>query len=175
MEAYILHMFALIGAVVCSLLVLRFKDLLSCGVALGGCGFFVAWAYFAVRAPDLGVVQLLVEVIKMCILVLVVAKTHRVGFSTEPFRVRAVTAVCLALLFFGFVFFVAPDISRYGGEPPEITGRYVSSGPSETGSKNIVTSILLGFRAYDTVGEVCVLFISIVGISIILARRKGED
>lgn len=174
MEAYILHMFALMGAVVCSLLVLRFKDLLSCAIALGGCGFFVAWAYFAVRAPDLGVIQLLIEVIKMCILVLVVAKTHRVGFSMEPLRTRVLTASCLAIVFFCFVLFISPAISPFGAEAPELAKRYIRSGEKETGSGNLVTAILLGFRAYDTIGEVCVLFVSIMGISIILARRKGE-
>ncbi len=167
-----LHLFALGAAIACSILVLRLRDLLSCAIALGGCGFFVAWVYFALRAPDLGVVQLLVEVIKMCILVIAVAKTHRVAFSVESFRTRVLMATCLAVLFFAFVFYIAPAMSPYGAEPSELARNYASSGEAETGSANLVTSILLGFRAYDTVGEICVLFVSVVGISIVLRSRK---
>jgi multisubunit Na+/H+ antiporter MnhB subunit len=172
LAAEYLHIFSLAAALACALLVLRLRDLLSCAIALGGCGFFISWAYFALQAPDLGVVQLLVEVIKMCILVLVVAKTNRVAFSVESRRVRVLVATCLASVFFLFVFAIAPAISPYGGEAPEIVGRYVERGYNETGSDNVVTSILLGFRAYDTVGEICVLFVSILGVAILLRKKE---
>jgi multisubunit Na+/H+ antiporter MnhB subunit len=87
-------------------------------------------------------------------------------------RIRLTVAAGLALVLFCFVLFIAPQMSPYGGEPPDLARRYAQSGAEETGSSNLVTSILLGFRAYDTVGEICVLLISIVGISIVL-RRKG--
>jgi len=167
-----LHMFSLVAAIACALLVIRLRDLLSCAIVLGGCGFFISWIYFALRAPDLGVVQLLVEVIKMCILVLVVAKTNRVAFLVESRRIRVLVATGLAVIFFLFAFAVAPAISPYGGEGPEITGSYVELAEAETGSENVVTSILLGFRAYDTIGEICVLFVSILGVSILLRRRE---
>lgn len=173
MDAEYLHIFSLVAAVACALLVLRLKDLLSCALALGGCGFFISWAYFALKAPDLGVVQLLVEVIKMCILVIVVAKTHRVAFSVESRRVRILVAACLASIFFIFVFAVSPAISPYGGDAPNISRRYVELGSDETGSDNLVTSILLGFRVYDTVGEICVLLVSILGVAILLRKREA--
>jgi multisubunit Na+/H+ antiporter MnhB subunit len=174
MLAESLHIFSLLAAIACALLVLRLRDLLSCAIALGGCGFFISWAYFALQAPDLGVVQLLVEVIKMCILVLVVAKTHRVAFSIESRRVRIVAATCLTCVFFLFAFAIAPAISPYGGEGTEIGTDYVEMSSDETGSENVVTSILLGFRAYDTVGEICVLFVSILGVAILLRKREVD-
>jgi multisubunit Na+/H+ antiporter MnhB subunit len=172
MMAEYLHIFSLVAAIACALLVLRLRDLLSCAIALGGCGFFISWAYFALRAPDLGVVQLLVEVIKMCILVLVVARTHRVAFSIESRRVRLAVASLLACILFIFVFAVAPALSPYGGEGTELAQRYVEHASDETGSENVVTSILLGFRAYDTVGEICVLFVSILGVAILLRKKE---
>ncbi len=176
MYEHTIHIFGLLAAIACALLVMHFRDLLSCALALGGCGFFVAWVYFAVKAPDLGVVQLVIEVIKMCVLIIVVAKTNRIGFSAEPRRTRLLVAAALTLLLFSFVFVALPPISPYGGSPSELAQRYVESGESETGSANIVTSILLGFRAYDTLGEVCVLFVSIVGISHIMKRgRKRRE
>ena len=173
MYGFTLHIFGLLATVACAVLVMHLKDLLSCALALGGCGFFVAWVYFALRAPDLGVVQLLVEVIKMCVLIIVVAKTNRVGFSVESRRTRLLIAVVLTALLFSFASLALPSMSPYGGEPTELARSYARSGEGETGSANIVTSILLGFRAYDTLGEVCVLFVSVVGITL-LVRRKGE-
>jgi len=166
------HLFALASAIACSVLVLRLKDLLSSAVCLGAVGFFISCSYFALRAPDLGVVQMVTEVIKTCILVLVVAKTHRVAVAVEPRRIRMLVALSLALALLIFAAFVAPALSPFGGEAPELVSKYADSGRSETGSSNLVTAILLGFRAYDTLGEVCVLFVSILGIAVVTKKVK---
>lgn len=46
----------------------------------------------------------------------------------------------------------------------------------ETGARNLVESILLDYRAYDTFGEVMVLYISITGIMILGKKifHKGD-
>ncbi len=43
----------------------------------------------------------------------------------------------------------------------------------EAGSINLVEAILLNYRAYDTFGEVMVLYVSIAGI-LILSEQKKE-
>ncbi|MGM0509640.1 MAG: hydrogen gas-evolving membrane-bound hydrogenase subunit E [Thermoplasmatota archaeon] len=43
-----------------------------------------------------------------------------------------------------------------------------------TGATNLVEAIILDFRAYDTFGEVMVLYIAIAGV-IILSKRLGSD
>ncbi len=43
---------------------------------------------------------------------------------------------------------------------------------AESGSANIVTSIVVNYRGFDTLGEVTVLFVSITGVGIILYGMK---
>jgi len=52
-----------------------------------------------------------------------------------------------------------------------VSRKYLETGAEETGATNIVTSILLDFRAYDTIGEATVLFTAIIGAFVILRRR----
>ena len=55
------------------------------------------------------------------------------------------------------------------------SNHYLQEGLEETGSANIVTSVILDYRAYDTLGEATVIFTAIVGALTILrakARRK---
>lgn len=40
--------------------------------------------------------------------------------------------------------------------------RYIEQGLSETGAVNIVTGMILDYRAFDTFGESCVLFVAFV-------------
>ena len=42
----------------------------------------------------------------------------------------------------------------------EVSARYIEKGLEETGAVNIVTGMILDYRAFDTFGESCVLFIA---------------
>ncbi len=44
----------------------------------------------------------------------------------------------------------------------------------EVGSGNIVTAIVVGYRGFDTLGEVTVLFISALGVAFMLSSPKQE-
>jgi len=55
---------------------------------------------------------------------------------------------------------------------------YLKSGLKQTGAANIVAAILLDYRAYDTLGEVTVLFAAILGALAILrgvTKKNRKD
>lgn len=56
----------------------------------------------------------------------------------------------------------------------EVSARYIESGLQETGAVNIVTGMILDYRAFDTFGESNVLFISTVTVLILLHNKKKE-
>ncbi|MDH3642357.1 MAG: DUF4040 domain-containing protein [Gammaproteobacteria bacterium] len=51
---------------------------------------------------------------------------------------------------------------------------YLDASPSEIGIPNVVTSVLASYRAYDTLGEVTVIFTAGVGVLVLLGRRRGR-
>lgn len=57
----------------------------------------------------------------------------------------------------------------------EVSRRYIEKGLQETGAVNIVTGMILDYRAFDTLGESHVLFIATCTVLILLRldRRKG--
>jgi len=52
--------------------------------------------------------------------------------------------------------------------------RYLNQGPEETGCPNVVTAVILGYRNYDAMGEMVVLFTTLVAALAILGR-EGEE
>ncbi len=52
---------------------------------------------------------------------------------------------------------------------------YYKEHQSRTGSDNLVEAILLDFRAYDTFGEVMVLYVAIAGVIILGKTLKRRD
>ena len=59
----------------------------------------------------------------------------------------------------------------------EVPQRYIESGLQETGAVNIVTGMILDYRAFDTLGESHVLFIATCTVPILLRidKKKGKD
>lgn len=56
----------------------------------------------------------------------------------------------------------------------EVSARYIESGLQETGAVNIVTGMILDYRAFDTFGESCVLFIASCCVLVLLRIDKDD-
>lgn len=52
-----------------------------------------------------------------------------------------------------------------------IAPRYLEEGPEKTGVPNVVTAVLASYRAFDTLGEVAVVFTAGMGVIALLGRR----
>lgn len=81
---------------------------------------------------------------------------------------------CCLVLMAVFLYMVA-HITRFGEEDPravEVARRYVEEGLEETGAVNIVSGMILDYRAFDTLGESHVLFTALVCVMILLRRDR---
>jgi len=62
------------------------------------------------------------------------------------------------------------------GAPKTKVGRYyIEEGVEETGAANIVTSVVVSYRGFDTLGEVTVLFIAAIGLGAVLTAGVKEE
>src|SRR6185436_221641 len=58
---------------------------------------------------------------------------------------------------------------------PALGAAYVDLVPRELGAPNVITGILLTYRAFDTLGEVAVLFMVAAGVGLVLKTRKRRS
>jgi len=62
------------------------------------------------------------------------------------------------------------------GAPKTKVGRYyINEGVEETGAVNIVTSVVVNYRGFDTLGEVTVLFIAAIGLGATLTASTKRE
>ena len=95
-----------------------------------------------------------------------------IGRSRERFRsfylaVALVSCVALTLV----MLYTISNLPQYGEENPrttEVVNRYVEEGLQETGAVNVVSGMILDYRAFDTLGESHVLFTALVCVLILL-------
>jgi multicomponent Na+:H+ antiporter subunit A len=135
-------------------------------VLLGGVGIGMTVQIFMLGAADVGLTQLLVEVLTVLVIMLVLRKLP-LEFSNarHPKHGRnAVIAVGTGLAA-GLAAFTV--IGRRGRS--EVADYYIANAPEVTGGDNIVNVILVEFRALDTFGELVVLGMAGIAIIAVLA------
>lgn len=78
--------------------------------------------------------------------------------------------LCLAIIFvlLWTVVYLPPFGAADNPANNEVAARYIESGLKETGAVNIVTGMILDYRAFDTFGESCVLFIASCCVLVLL-------
>jgi len=76
----------------------------------------------------------------------------------------------LIFIALGWVLFSGIDVALM--PPPELKNHFLTKGVKETGAVNLVSSIYLGYRAFDTLGETVVLLLAVSGIMMIFEVKK---
>ena len=64
----------------------------------------------------------------------------------------------------------------FGAPKERVGGYYLRHGREQTGAANIVTSVVISYRGFDTLGEVTILFTAALGVGTVLSLlRKKEE
>ena len=87
----------------------------------------------------------------------------------------AVTAVFLTGLLLWTVSYEPSYGDPNAPENNEVAVRYIEKGLEETGAVNIVAGMILDYRAFDTFGESCVLFVALCCVLLLLRVDADED
>jgi multicomponent Na+:H+ antiporter subunit B len=152
------------------------KDLLSAVIACGIVGYGLVICFLLLKAPDLAIVQIVVETISLIIMVAVVLDSSREEPYSKPDPqgyVTAVTAAFLAIVLFYFFRTALGTLDVFGESTLRMAGPYIEGATQKTGSANLVTGVVFDFRGYDTLGEATVLVTAVLGVLTIL-RIKGK-
>jgi multisubunit Na+/H+ antiporter MnhB subunit len=132
--------------------------------------------FLLLRAPDLAIVQIVVDTITLIIMVAVVINSSREEayskLDTQGY-ISAVTGILILgiLLYFFTVSIQTLDV--LGTSSLRMAKYYIEGAAQKTGSANLVTGVVFDFRGYDTMGEAVVLVTAVLGVLTIL-RLKGK-
>ena len=102
-------------------------------------------------------------------------------FFTHNSKMRTfykIFAVLFCLTFAAILLYMITYLPRFGGATNpgvnEVTERYIEQGMNEAGVVNIVTGLVLFYRAFDTFGESTVLFLA-ASLVLVLLRIDTKD
>lgn len=159
-----------------ALFAIHAKDLLSAVIACGIVGYGLVICFLLLKAPDLAIVQIVVDTITLIIMVAVVLDSSREeSFSKldTSGRITAVTGIIIMAVLFYFFIIASSPLDVLGKSTLRMAGPYIEGAAQKTGSANLVTGVVFDFRGYDTMGEAVVLVTAVLGVLAIL-RLKGK-
>jgi len=103
------------------------------------------------------------------------AYTSGLKLLRQIYRLLAIL-ICVAIVL--FLLWTVNALPPFGqADNPmnnEVSARYLEDGPTETGAANMVTGMILDYRAFDTFGESTVLFTAACAVLLLLKLNSCE-
>ncbi len=169
----VLILLMIVGAIVA----IETPNTLYSVISVGAVGFLLSIVFLFLSAPDLAITQIAVEVITLVLLLRAASCTERepdYAPRISVSKIAALTMLIILAIFTAGMFaelpaFGSPVMERFADAPSKT---YLRNGLQETGAANIVTAVLLDYRAYDTLGEATVLFCAITGALVIMRQQS---
>jgi len=172
LDLHLLIIFMIIGAIIA----VEVKDLLSSVVALGAVGLGLSIIFLILKAPDVAITQLVVEILALIILIRATLKKDLPFSTSGRWILNTVITLCFIGLFLAVAHKCFKDLPEFGYPTMRVASTYLKEGLPKTGAANIVASVILDYRAFDTLGEATVLFTAVIGVLAVVRRigRKKE-
>ena len=165
-EIHLLLIFMIAAAIIA----VAAKDLLSSVVAIGAVGIGLSLAFLVLRAPDLAMMQLVVEILSLVMLIRATIRKDLPFSTSGRWFFNTAATICFVAVFLTAAFFAIRSMPQFGSPVMKVSKFYLDEGLSRTGAYNLIAAIALNFRSLDTLGETTVLFTAIVGV-LAVARR----
>ncbi|KQU25551.1 cation:proton antiporter [Methylobacterium sp. Leaf94] len=149
---------------------------LSAAIFVGGAGLVSSLTFLWLSAPDLAVTQILVEIVTTVMLLLGLrwlpkrdAAIPAPASEAARARRRRIVDLCIA----AFAGLGLAGLAYAVMTRPAVDGIarwFVEEAYPQAGGRNVVNVLLVDFRAFDTLGEICVL--GIVGLTVFALLRR---
>ena len=172
-ELYPILIFMILAAIVA----VEIRDMLSSVIAVGTVGLGLSVTFLMLKAPDLAITQLVVEILCLILLIRGTIKKDIPFKRKHVDYFRFLCAIVFIVIFLYFAHLAFAGLPPFGEPYMRVSEAYVTRGLAETGAANMVGSVLLDFRAYDTLIEASVLFTAVLGVIVVLrsiGRIKDE-
>lgn len=148
-------------------------------IAMSIIGFLVTFYFILFRAPDLAMTQILVESATLLLVLLLLSRFPRTANASDSESRSSLRRNLARILISTGLGTMATLISLIALAPkhPDAAGTYYleNTVPLAHGT-NAVNTLLVDFRGFDTLFEICVLVIATLGaIGLFMRHRRSQD
>lgn len=161
-----------LAAAVAAVATIAMKNRMAAVATIGVVGIAISVTFVSFGAPDLALTQVLIEILTVVLFVLVFAALPSFQSLTKPavrYRDAAIAGVFGVLMAFLVLAVIsAPEI-------PSINIYFAQNSFPVAFGRNVVNTILVDFRAIDTLGEITVLCAAALGVHNLVRLRPAKQ
>ena len=160
---------------ICAIAILRLRDLFAVTMMFGLFSLIAAGLFVTMHAPDVAFTEAAVGAGISTILIL--ATLGQTARREKPQAGRNVLVPLLVVWVTGAaLIYGTADLPVFGDpEAPahvHVAPYYIDNTDEFIGIPNMVAAVLASYRAYDTLGEVVVVFAAVIGVIVLLGLRR---
>src|SRR3989338_7948387 len=138
MELQLLLIFMIAGAIAA----VEIEDLLSSVIAVGVVGLGLSMAFLILKAPDLAITQLVVEILCLIILIRATINKDLPLIKDGRWLFNTVSTLLFIFIFLIFAYFALKELPQFGSPIMRVADEYIKTGLEKTGATNLVASII---------------------------------
>lgn len=165
--------FIIIFMICAGILAAEIKDLISSVVALSAVGLGLCLAFLVLKAPNLAITQLVVEILCVVVFIRATIKRGLPVVKDGRWLFNTIATVVFIASFLLFAYFALKELPNFGNPLMRVSQAYIEQGLAKTGSTNLITAVTLNFRNYDALAEAAVLFAAMIA-ALAIMRKKGK-
>ncbi len=142
-------------------------------LALGFIGALVTASFALYSAPDLALTQLVIELLMVVLLMLGISKMLKTFNVSAPRRVLSLQLAFSAAFGVMVTFLLLTVLAT--PQHPSIAPFFLENSAALAKAKNVVNTILVDFRGFDTLGEITVVGMAALAVfAMVRAVREGR-
>jgi multisubunit Na+/H+ antiporter MnhB subunit len=174
-----LNAFLLILAIVATLASILFRRHLVAALSLGVAGYAIGGVFLLELAPDVALVQFLIETLATVLIIIILARTsaQERGKAMANLwghsRAGIIRDIVISAALGGTVAVFALAAVGSRPTPNPVAAWYLENALPKLGVNDVVAGIITDFRGTDTVIEITVFSIAALGVLALLARPSA--
>ena len=166
-----IYEFVILALITTALIMLfRTDSRLIVVATIGIIGYSIAFGYTVYSAPDVAITQFLAETLTLILLVLILHQLPKYAFK----KYKVPKKFLFISILFGGLMAMISLIMLSKEIHPEVKDYFLTNSVPLGKGKNVVNVILVDFRALDTMGEISVLAITMIGIIALLKIKPKK-
>jgi multisubunit Na+/H+ antiporter MnhB subunit len=159
--------------IVAALIAVEVKDMISSVIAIGAVGLALSLCFLLLKAPDLAIVLLIIEVLTLTIMV--GYTVSRSGIVARKWSlINRVTAGGIAAVFVVICFMAMKGLPPFGRPLTGAATDYALLAIPKSGTPNAVAAVALDFRGFDSLAGIAVLLLVALGVSSIMGKKERK-
>lgn len=165
----------LVFMILCAMIAVGVKDLLSSVVAVGAVGVGLSLAFLTLKAPDLAMLQLVVEILSLIILIRATIRKDLPFSTSGRWYFNTTSTLIFLVIFIVAAYFSIKNLAPFADPAMRVSRIYLEEAAGARGAHNIVGGITLGFRVLDTLAEAAIIFAAVIGVLAVARKISHKE